>query len=72
MHPLCGATPEQKGCSADGSGVLLLVLWLLWGLYPLWVLELLSCRVWWLVLDCVLCRWSAVWRCTRCGAVHPL
>ena len=30
LHPLWGAAPEQKGCSAYGSGVLLLVLRLLW------------------------------------------
>ena len=29
LHPLWGAAPEQKGCNADGSGVLLLVLCLL-------------------------------------------
>ena len=30
LHPLWGAAPEQKGCNADGSGALLLVLRLLW------------------------------------------
>ena len=30
LNLLRGAAPEQKGCNADGSGVLLLVLCLLW------------------------------------------
>ena len=71
LHPLWGAAPEQKGCNADGSGALLLVLRLLW-----WCVAL-RCRPL-LPLECcvaVCLLWFAVpvvWRCTRCVALHPL
>ena len=73
LHPLWGAAPEQKGCNADGSGVLLLVLCLLW-----WRVAL-RCghcsrwsAVWRLALDCALSRWSAVWPCACCGSLYLL
>ena len=68
LHPLCSAAPEQKGCSAYGSGVLLLVLRLLWWCVvaccaPLWATAPVG-------VSC--CGAPVVGRCTRCVALHPL
>ena len=71
LHLLWGAAPEQKGCNANGSGVLLLVLRLLW-----WHVAL-RCRPL-LPLECcvaVCLLWFAApvaGRCTRYVALHPL
>ena len=83
LHLLCGAAPEQKGCSAYGSGVLLLVLRLLWWRVvgccaPLWATAPVGvlCGGWRLIARCpvgVLCgRVPVVVRCTRYVALHPL
>ena len=68
LHPLCGAAPEQKGCSAYGSGVLLLVLRLLW-----WCVVACCAPLWADVPLGVSCRGAPVMkRCTRCVALHLL
>ena len=83
LHPLRSAAPEQKGCNADGSGVLRLVLCLLW-----WCVVACCAPLWATAPVGVLCgrvpvagrctSWSFVWwcaryeRCTRYVALHLL
>ena len=73
LHPLCSTAPEQKGCSADGSGVLLLVLRLLW-----WCVVACCAPLWADVPVGVSCCGALVTsaapvagRCTRYVALHP-
>ena len=73
LHPLWGAAPEQKGCSAYGSGVLLLVLRLLW-----WCVVACCAPLWADVPVGVSCCGALVTsdapvagRCTRYVALHP-
>ena len=73
LHPLRSAAPEQKGCSAYGSGVLLLVLRLLWWCVALCcgVVCVLSASSRRGVLDPLRGAAPVAGRCTRYVALHP-